>query len=194
MHRTEKPVDPDAGTDDDRVARFKVFYQAHYLAISGYVRRRVPEHESADIMAQVFTVAWRRFEVVPCPPSDRPWLYGVARKSVADYRRSLRRRLRLLARLSQEATRAPSTPDELGPARARVEAAIRRLRPRDREVLTLVIWDDLSHAEVAAVLGCSVNAVELRLRRARSRVREALLATDASIDTSVAPPATAAPN
>jgi len=45
----------------------------------------------------------------------------------------------------------------------------------DREVLQLVFWDDLTHAEAAAVLGCSVNAVELRFRRAQARVRDALV-------------------
>jgi RNA polymerase sigma-70 factor (ECF subfamily) len=71
----------------DRAVGFETFYNAHYLRISGYVRRRVPEHEAADVIAQVFTVAWRRFEQVPPPPEDRLWLFGVARHSVADYRR-----------------------------------------------------------------------------------------------------------
>jgi DNA-directed RNA polymerase specialized sigma24 family protein len=79
----------------DRAVGFETFYNAHYLRISGYVRRRVPEHEAADVIAQVFTVAWRRFEQVPPPPEDRLWLFGVARHSVADYRRSWLRRLRL---------------------------------------------------------------------------------------------------
>ncbi len=43
-------------------------------------------------------------------------------------------------------------------------AAMDRLRPADREALRLVLWDDLSHADAAAVLGCSVNAFELRYR------------------------------
>jgi RNA polymerase sigma-70 factor (ECF subfamily) len=50
------------------------------------------------------------------------------------------------------------------------------LRPADREALRLVLWDELSHAEAAAVLGCSPNAFELRYRRARSAVRDAVMA------------------
>jgi RNA polymerase sigma-70 factor (ECF subfamily) len=39
-----------------------------------------------------------------------------------------------------------------------------------------VLWEELSHAEAAEVLGCSVNAVGVRLHRAKARLRDALLA------------------
>jgi RNA polymerase sigma-70 factor (ECF subfamily) len=57
-----------------------------------------------------------------------------------------------------------------------VLAALASLKPKDREALQLVLWDELSHAEAAAVLGCTVNAFELRYRRARNRVRDAIAA------------------
>ena len=52
--------------------------------------------------------------------------------------------------------------------------ALARMHPNDRELLRLVAWDDLSHAEAAAVLGISVNAVAIRLHRARQRFAEQL--------------------
>jgi DNA-directed RNA polymerase specialized sigma24 family protein len=52
--------------------------------------------------------------------------------------------------------------------------AMERLKPLDREALRLVLWDELSHADAAIVLGCSVNAFELRYRRARNSVRIAV--------------------
>jgi Sigma-70, region 4 len=39
-----------------------------------------------------------------------------------------------------------------------------------------VLWDELSHAEAAEVLGCSPNAFELRYRRARNAVRDTVAA------------------
>ena len=69
------------------------------------------------------------------------------------------------------------TEDALGgaaPTRDRVQAAISRLKPSDRDVLSLVLWEQLSHSEAARVLGCSVNAVALRLHKARSRLRKEL--------------------
>jgi hypothetical protein len=53
-----------------RERRFERLYDAHYQAIAGYVLRRVAAHEADDVIAQVFTVAWRRFDQVPAPPGD----------------------------------------------------------------------------------------------------------------------------
>jgi RNA polymerase sigma-70 factor (ECF subfamily) len=156
----------------DFATSFESLYNAQYREISGYVRRRVPECDAPDVIAQVFAVAWRRFEHVPSPPEDRLWLFGVARHGVADYRRAGSRRRRLHARLSQEAPSISLSVNSLDPLHARVAAAIDKLRPKDREVIQLVLWDDLTHAEAAVVIGCSVNAVELRLRRAQARVRD----------------------
>ncbi len=59
--------------------------------------------------------------------------------------------------------------------RGRVQEAIARLKPSDRDVLSLVLWEQLSHSEAAQVLGCSVNAVGLRLHKVKSRLRKELV-------------------
>jgi RNA polymerase sigma-70 factor, ECF subfamily len=161
--------------------RFEALYTGSYQEISGYVRRRVPPDAADDVVAQVFTVAWRRFGQVPSPPQDRLWLFGVARNCAAEHHRAATRWLRLRARLSQEPAAAayvpsPGGPDGAGPDPGPVLAALASLRPAEREALQLVLWDELSHTEAAAVLGCTVNAFELRYRRARNRVRDALAA------------------
>jgi RNA polymerase sigma-70 factor (ECF subfamily) len=58
--------------------------------------------------------------------------------------------------------------------RAAVRAAIDRLPERDREVLVLRYLEDLSTADTAAVLGCSVGAAKVRLLRALRRLRDLL--------------------
>jgi RNA polymerase sigma-70 factor (ECF subfamily) len=163
-----------------REQAFEALYTAHYQAIAGYVLRRVPADEADDVIAQVFTVAWRRFDNVPPAPADRLWLFGVARNSVADQQRSQRRRLHLHARLFQDVViddpQAPAGNLCGDPSGEQVRAAMRGLRSADREALQLVLWDELSHAEAAAVLGCTPNAFELRYRRARNAVRDAVYA------------------
>lgn len=47
--------------------------------------------------------------------------------------------------------------------------ALARLSASDQEVLRLVAWEELTHAQIADVLGISVNAVAIRLHRARQR-------------------------
>ena len=158
--------------------RFEALYTGSYQEITGYVRRRVPPDAADDVVAQVFTVAWRRFGQVPGPPQDRLWLFGVARNCAAEHHRAATRRLRLRTRLSQEPAAVAHVPGPGGPDHdpGPVLAALASLKPKDREALQLVLWDELSHTEAAAVLGCTVNAFELRYRRARNRVRDALAA------------------
>jgi RNA polymerase sigma-70 factor (ECF subfamily) len=167
---------------DGRVARFESFYEKHYLEISGYVRRRVPDHEASDVIGQVFFVAWRRFDRVPSGPEDRLWLFGVARRSVANNRRSALRRLRLQIRLAQQPPREALLVEDAESDFSQLRRTIDSLRPADREVLLLVLWEDLSHAEAATVLNCSVNAFEIRYRRARKRVRDAVADPQTSVE------------
>jgi GDPmannose 4,6-dehydratase len=161
--------------EDVLVEHFDQLYRRYAPLITAYVRRRIDRSEVDDVVAQVFVVAWRRLADLPAPPSDRLWLYGVARRTVADHRRSGLRRVRLEARLMEDAAR-PATSGDPADVVGRIDAALRRLRPADEAVLRLVLGEGLSHAEAGIILGCSANAVELRLRRARARAREVLVA------------------
>jgi GDPmannose 4,6-dehydratase len=156
---------------------FDAFYRRHVQAVASYVRRRVPPEDSQDIVAQVFVVAWRRFDDLPLPPADRLWLFGVARRTVADHRRSTVRRYRLYDRLRTEQTIRGPMPGDLGGLQPRTEMALSALREQDREVLRMIVWEGMNHVQVAESLGCSPNAVELRYRRARERLRTALQST-----------------
>ena len=57
---------------------------------------------------------------------------------------------------------------------AGVAAAFRGLPEADRELLALVAWEGLDNGQVADVLGCSRNAVRIRLHRARARLADAM--------------------
>jgi RNA polymerase sigma-70 factor, ECF subfamily len=174
-----------AGTSE----RFEAFYRARYQEIAAYVRRRVADDAADDVIASVFTVAWRRFGDVPGPPQDRPWLFAVARNTISDHNRAQRRWFRLGARLTADAAIAarPLGPPEAGYVHELVLLAMAALRPAEREALQLVHWEQLSHAEAAAVLGCTANAFELRYRRARQAVRRAVAGATAAPSPITAP-------
>jgi RNA polymerase sigma-70 factor (ECF subfamily) len=168
--------------DDDpswehREQRFASLYREHYRSVWAYAVRRMERHaDAADVVADVFTIAWRRLAEVPDPPADLLWLYGVARRVVAGKRRSAGRLRDLIARLQWAAVPAPaSTGDQLTD---RLLDAVARLRPVEREAIALVHWEQLSHGEAARVLGCSANAVAIRVHRARSRLRQTLAEPD----------------
>jgi RNA polymerase sigma-70 factor, ECF subfamily len=161
-----------------RADRFDAVYREHYRAIYAYVYRRMPGRaaEVPDVVAEVFVVAWRRFEELPHGAEARLWLYSVAHRCVLVARRGARRRLKLMGRLDSEARTRPGTA-QTNSQMIDVRTAIDRLRPKDQEVLLLVMWEGLSHAEAATVLKCSVNAVAQRLHAARERLQAQLTDT-----------------
>lgn len=159
----------------DRAARrerFESLYVEHYAPIYRYVDRRIDGAEVADVVADVFTAAWRRLGEVPEGEGARLWLYALARNSLLNQRRGRRRRWRLLSRLTAEAAALPRVEGAASEADNTMRDAINRLPDTYREVLRLVAWEGCSHAEAAQVLGCSVNAVALRLHKAKARLLE----------------------
>jgi RNA polymerase sigma-70 factor (ECF subfamily) len=163
-------------SDDDRL-RFEVAYEANYKDIFAYVYRRVSQRtpDVDDIVADVFTTAWRRLDDLPAAPQDRLWLFGVARMCVLEHRRRQHHNMRLIARLDTESAHGVWS-DRVGSSRfGRVHGALNGLRERDQEVLTLIYWDGLSHADAASVLDCSVNAVALRVKKAKARLHDKLM-------------------
>ena len=162
------------GTRDEQ--RFRRLYEANYRAILGYALRRVEDPEdAADIVAETFLVAWRRGDAVPAGDEALLWLYGVARRALANQRRSALRRGRLGERLRQElATAPPAAAGREDESSGAVRAALAELRPADRELLLLAAWEGLDSRQLAVVLGCSPNAAKVRLHRARKRFAAAL--------------------
>jgi len=160
----------------ERTERFGAVFDACYAPLQAYARRRTAPADADDLVAEVLTVAWRRLDDIPAG-AELPWLYGVARRVLANQRRAAGRRSRLADRLAGAAERAPAG----GPDRYdEVLAALARLRSDDREVLRLAAWEGLGPADLAIVLGCSTNAAALRLSRARRRLRAQLTGTAAS--------------
>jgi RNA polymerase sigma-70 factor (ECF subfamily) len=156
-------------------ARFRKLYADHGREILAYALRRVHDPEdAADVLAETFLVAWRRSADIPAGPQARLWLYGVARRTLANHRRGELRRTRLNERLRAELDDAISdwAPPDDGAGEAL--AALGRLDPRDRELLRLTAWEELSPRQAATVLGLSAVAARSRLHRARRRLRREL--------------------
>ncbi|MHB8380139.1 MAG: RNA polymerase sigma factor [Acidimicrobiales bacterium] len=165
-----------------REESFERLYEACYHDITAYVARRTTAIDVGDVVAKVFAVAWRRLERVPEPPDDRLWLFGVARRCLSDHRRSDNRQLRLRARLAREPDFGPNAIHSVDadPRLELVVSAMASLASNDREALRLVLWEGLTHGQAAMVLNCTVNAFEIRYRRARNAVKDAVEKATAS--------------
>lgn len=154
---------------------FDLFYRAHVGEVRAYCLRRADPALAEDAVAETFEIAWRRRAELP--PKPRAWLFGVARRVLANRRRADRRQTRLTERLAAQPLAEQSSTDTHP-----VLDALQRLGAAEQEVLMLAAWEGLSSREAAQVLGCSPVAYRLRLHRARRRLAEALGAIEEQLD------------
>lgn len=159
----------------DAHARFEELFRAHHDDVLRYAARRLGAERAPDVVAETFLVAWQRLPDDLAAPL--PWLYAIARRTVANHLRAGRRRAR--HELPPAADSVGTQPSEQGDQDVRREdalGALRRLRAEDREILMLVGWEGLDRTEVAEVLGCSPGTAGVRLYRARRRLEAAMAA------------------
>ena len=148
------------------VDEFESFYERYAPRIAAYAARRLGSvHDAQDVVGETFLLAWQRREELLGDPL--PWLYGVARRLIANRVRGFERRPLHLAENVAAPTWQHGTAGEL-------MAAIAALPAREREALLLTVWDGLDQRTAGQLLGCSRVAVALRLRRARGHLRAAL--------------------
>jgi RNA polymerase sigma-70 factor (ECF subfamily) len=158
----------------NKAGRFRSLYGEYQPDVLAYFLRRLSRDDAVDATAEVFLTAWRRIEDVPSSSEARLWMFGVARNVLRNQQRSLRRRGRLWAKLSITKAESEPLPETVVMRREEdreVIAALDRLRPQDREVLTLRLWEEASFDDIAAFIGCSRHAAEQRYGRALRRLR-----------------------
>jgi RNA polymerase sigma factor (sigma-70 family) len=150
---------------------FTRIYAAHYPHIVKYGLRRLADADASDELAQeVFVIAWRRRGEVP--DHSLPWLYGVARRLLANQWRARRAAPDVLP--ITEARETSSLGPDAAVGVADLRAALATLTDLDQEILRLVGWEELTVSEAAQVLGCTRTTAAVRLHRARKRLTEAM--------------------
>jgi RNA polymerase sigma-70 factor, ECF subfamily len=158
---------------------FEAFYRRHVEMVTRFVARRVDDpHLAADLVADVFVAV---LDSAHTYRADRgtevEWLYGVARNTLSAHRRRAARQQDLEHRIAgrrlldaDDVSRLEDRIDAEKPAR-RVLAAMAGLPRSERAVLELMVIDELTIGEAAAVLGIRQGTVRVRLHRARRSLR-----------------------
>lgn len=166
-----------AERSEARRSRFDRLYEENSGPILAYALRRVEQPaDAADVVANTFLAAWRRLDDIPDGDRARLWLYGTARRVLANHYRSHRRAVSLNSKLISDLGRTVEDVDAQlsGPGRSEIVHAFRRLSGDDQEVLLLVGVEGLERQQAAETLGVSRAAVRLRLHRARRRFEDEL--------------------
>jgi RNA polymerase sigma-70 factor, ECF subfamily len=160
---------------EERRLRLEALFVAHADDVLAYARRRSDAATADDVLSEVFVVAWRRLDEVPADPV--PWLLACARRVLANQRRAERRRVAFVDRLSADRLPAEAVNSDGSvelPDRVLAQA-LASLSERDREILLLIAWEELSIEQAATMLGCSRPTLSVRLHRARQRLASALV-------------------
>lgn len=127
-----------------------------------------------DAQQEVWLAVYRRIGTLANPGAFRTWLFQITRHRAID---ELRRRDRHEG-LLEAVSAAPTDPVDADPLDLPdLEPVLGTLSPAHREVLILRFWQDLSYAEMATVIGCSIGTVRSRIHHAKTNVR-ALLVPD----------------
>ena len=163
---------------------FAALFDKYAWAIHRYVARRLGESLAEDVTGETFLAAFQRRNRFDITRADaRPWLFGIASNLIGKHRRTEVRMYRALARtgvdplIESYADRIDDKVHAEASSRA-LAAALASLSQRDRNVVLLYAWADLSYDEIAIALGIPVGTVRSRLNRARRKLREALGGAD----------------
>jgi RNA polymerase sigma factor (sigma-70 family) len=159
---------------------FALLYDRYAAQLYQYANRRVGRDVAQDVVAETFLAAFKAREGYDTSRHDaRPWLFAIMTQQLALHYRTEKSRYRTLSRaghhpgeeefadrvdgyISAQATRAP------------LATALAGLAARDRDVLLLIAWGELTYDEVAQALDIPVGTVRSRLNRARRKLQAAL--------------------
>jgi RNA polymerase sigma factor (sigma-70 family) len=166
--------------------QFAAVFDRHASLIHRYAARRVGREGADDLVAETFLAAFRnRRRYDRDHPDARPWLYGIATRLVGQHRRDEQHQYRILQAVTPDPD-VPGHADQVAAdqtarsVRGQLAAALASLPDKDRDVLILIAWEQLSYDETARALAIPVGTVRSRLSRARTRIRAALTASDLS--------------
>jgi RNA polymerase sigma factor (sigma-70 family) len=147
----------------------------HEAAVGAYLSRRAGPEVAKDLLSEVWLAAFgSRRTYDRSLPDARPWLFGVARNTLRRHWRSLRPEEPLPDSADLEAgwDPWPAVGERIDGAEA-LRSAVLGLPPAEREVLTLVVWEDLSVADAARALGIPSGSAYRYLHQARLTLRNA---------------------
>jgi RNA polymerase sigma-70 factor, ECF subfamily len=148
---------------------FEEIYAKYYEKVFAISRGILLDNEeAADAVQEIFFLVFRNLHKFDRRSRFSTWLFRVSvNRSIQESRKN-RHKHRNVELTESSATVSMEEVETVDP---RVHAALERLAPQDRALITLFYWDELNLQEIAAIVGCNVNAVKTRLYRSRERFR-----------------------
>lgn len=165
---------------EDDAAFFEAVYRETYRSTLAYALRRTTiEADAHDVVAETYTVAWRRVHELRKARLPQAWIYGIAYNVLSNQRRARTRREALTGKVRQQSGVVEWPVDPAWSVEKRQQitevcTALADLPQRDQEVLRLAAFEELDPYEIAMVLSVPAPLVRSILYRARNRLTKAL--------------------
>jgi RNA polymerase sigma-70 factor (ECF subfamily) len=170
-------ADPDGsdGAERDRLYQvppdFDAFCRREYRSVLGLAVALTGDRPSAEELTQdALFSAYRRWDHVGCYDNPGAWVRRVVANRAVSHRRRLMAEVRALTRLGAR----PIPNLEIPEQSAELWAAVRRLPPRQAQVIALTYLDDLALPRVAEILEISEGTAKTHLQRGRAALSAAL--------------------
>src|SRR6202012_2713051 len=144
-------------------ALFEVAFVEHFPAIHRFLATSVGSSRADDLAAETFAIAYRRrAHFDPSRGPVRPWLFGIASVLLRSNWRREQQLLGLEARLEHEPPTLGADNEDVVLAHTLapfLADALASLPAKERDVLLLYAWGELTGAEISAALGLSGGTV-----------------------------------
>ena len=151
--------------------KFRDFYKKQKEKLFSYLVRNTGDyHLSMDIMQESFT---RYLEKYTSKTVNVPLLYKIARNAVSDHFRKAER-IKTLEQYPNDCHSDQEDDLEIKQEYRQVLVSMKSLDDDDREILALVLTEDLRYSEIASIVGISEGNVKIKVHRARLKLRKIL--------------------
>ena len=176
-------MSPSAQRTDAQVVRdvlagdrdaYRLLVRRYADVLHGHALRMVGSQDvAADMVQQAFVQGYKKLASCRNPDQVGGWLFRILANRCRDHLRSPRRRDIPLQVLPDIPERRSDPSDEAARAeiRGRLQAALERLTPEQREAFVMRHLEGLSYEEIAAVMNLSVASLKMRVHRAREALR-----------------------
>lgn len=134
--------------------------------------RNVVGPAAEDVQQDVWLSVYRGLGALANPQSFGTWIFRIARHRAIDHLRERKRERDLLAEVDRPTDELLVDTDEDARTLELIERCLGELAPIHREALVLRYWEDLTYAEIAQVVGCSLGTIRSRLHYATRRMRQ----------------------
>lgn len=145
----------------------------------GFIRRMIGDsHRAEELFQEVFLTVWQKRSQYQFPRPFKPWLYMIAlNRCRADFR-GTKNDARHVDYESGPTPESPeASPMEEAIAREtaeRIELAVRALPPQQRLVVVMRVWEGMSYAEIAEMIGRTEATVRSTMHHGLASLREAI--------------------